>query len=366
MKTMNLLGTLLLFLFIIGFVECSDDEEKTDPSYHLKMSVSSCEVMQGSTVSINLIAHENTTVDITNPELADALYTWEGREDFWAVIKITGKQKGETGIIITDHETGESATITVKVTEYPMPRLAVKKPEVNLLEMMDFYLYNDDSMPITMGDLSSVCDSIVWSVKGESGTMRVFEQESGENWHKEHLTMGWGHCFRFPGKHVTYLIAWKDNKELFRDQLDVTVTNGKDFLAYNWDDITKNSQAWTSYMDVLKSSPNLITTYGLIDFVPYVETRVFGSDFDESFKILYDYFCELYSQPTYEAPEDKSIFTQYEQLFSEQKKYPGEYPCAIWSTERTNLVLLMLDDNQDGPAYVVYAEPKKQSSITAI
>lgn len=69
MKTMNRLGTLLLFLFIIGFVGCSDDEEKTDPSYHLKLSVSSCDVMQGSTVFINLChlvyrTDQSRTIDV--------------------------------------------------------------------------------------------------------------------------------------------------------------------------------------------------------------------------------------------------------------------------------------------------------------
>ena len=65
---------------------------------------------------------------LENPELIDAAYIWE-LDDYKAKIEIKGKQKGETDLVVTDHETGESATIKVKVTEYPMPRLAVKQPK---------------------------------------------------------------------------------------------------------------------------------------------------------------------------------------------------------------------------------------------
>ena len=67
-------------------------------------------------------------------------------------IKITGKRDGETDIIVTDHETGETATIKVEVTKAPMPHLALKKGNrKNVFDRMDFYLTNDGSQSITMG-----------------------------------------------------------------------------------------------------------------------------------------------------------------------------------------------------------------------
>lgn len=349
MKTKFFIGILVLFLSTINFISCNDDGDKTE--FHLELFKNSCEVMQLRTTSIHLIAHENTTLDIASPELIDAVYKWGSYEGFTAIIEITGKQKGETSIVVTDNVTGESATIKVKVTEYPMPRLAVKQPKGNIFDIMSFYLDNESSEPI-FNELSSVCDSIVWTVKGQKGSYRVFDYNVNES----HLVRDWGHCFIFPGEYETYLTVWKDNKEIFRDQLDISVTDDKDFLAYDWKDITKTSQAWTAYVDVLDSSPGLMTSYNLNGTVPSVEV-VLWSDRNQSYDILYSYFSKLYSAPAYEDHKEKQkMFQLYDELFSGQKKYPHEYPCAIWVTEHANIVLLMLD-GLDAFKYVVYAEP---------
>lgn len=357
METRKLFGVLLLFLCTISFVSCSDDDKQ---EYNLELSRNSCEVMQGYSITIDLTAHENTTLNIGNPELIDAVYTW-GLGGYKAKIEIKGKQKGETDLVVIDHETGESATIKVKVTEYPMPRLAVKQSEGNILDVMNFYLYNEDSKTINANNLSAVCDSIVWTVDGMNGSFRVFEYKEGDSWVGNHLTLEWDHCFKYPGEYTTNLTAWKDNKEIFRNQLSITVTDGKDFLAYNWSDIAKDSQAWHTYVDVLKSGPDLMSTYGLGGAVPFVEVRIFNSDMIQSYHMLYDYFCKLYSVPKYEDKTEKQKMWQlYGELFSEQKKYPNAYPVAIWVAKRANIVLLLLDESTENPGYVVYAEPNRQ------
>ncbi|MEG2067669.1 MAG: hypothetical protein RRZ65_08535 [Tannerellaceae bacterium] len=349
-------SVLLLFLCVIGFISCSDDDD--NPAYHLRLSENSCEVMQGRSVAIDLFTHENTTMDVANSDLIDVLYTWAGSNK--AKIEIKGKQKGETDILVTDHETGESATIKVKVTEFPMPRLAVEKPKGNIFDVMNFYLDNG-SQSINSNDLSAVCDSIVWTVDGLNGSFRVFEHGEGEGWAGSHLTLSWGHCFKYPGEYKTYLTAWKDNKSIFRHQLDISAADGKDFLVYKWSDIIKDSQAWGSYVDVLKSSPDLMTTYGLNGTVPFAEVRLFGGDWGQSYRALYDYFCKLYSAPTYIDEKDKKMWKLYDELFSEQKEYPAAYPVAIWVTERANIVLLLLDEATEYPGYLVYAEPNNPS-----
>lgn len=355
MKTKNLFG-LLLFICTISFV-CCNDEDNTEPAYRLELSENTCEVMQGRSSSINLISNENTTLDIADPELIDAAYIWGSHDNFTAAIEITGKQKGETSIIVTDHETGESATIKVKVTEYPMPRIAVKQSKGNIFDFMDFYIYNEGTQPILLKELDAVCDSIVWTVKGQNGSYQVFYHKADEGYHEDHLSMGWGHCFKFPGEYEAYLTAWKENKVVSRDSLDITITDDKDFLGYNWTDITKTSQAWTSYADVLGSSLALMVTSDLNGTVPSVEVRVFNEDNIQNYNELYNYFCKLYSQPTYDDQKEKQkIFKLYDELFSEQKKYPSDYPCAIWVTERVNFVLLMLED---GSQYAIYAEPAR-------
>lgn len=227
---------------------------------------------------------------------------------------------------------------------------------------MDFYLTNDGSQSITMGLLSEVCDSIVWTVNGQKGSYRLYERESGEGVVKSHLVMEWGHCFIFPGDYETCLTAWKDNKVLYQDILSVTIINDKDFLGFNWKDVTNTSQAWTSYVDVIGSNPDLMTTYRFNAGVPSVEVAYFNVTSDkylsQSYDVLYNYFCSFYSQPTYEDKKDKQkIFRLYKELFSEQKIYPNAYPCAIWVTDNANVVLLL--DEDDSARYIVYAEPRQ-------
>ncbi|MEG1562679.1 MAG: hypothetical protein RR365_02990 [Bacteroides sp.] len=356
MKTKNFFGVFLIFLCTIGFISCSDD----DPKFHLELSKNSCEVMQGRSVAIELTTHENTTLEIENSDLIEVLYTW-GFGNFKAKIEIKGKQKGKTDIVVTDHETGESMTITVKVKEYPMPRLSVDHPKVNIFDRMDFYLSTEGSQSINASDLSAVCDSMVWTANGLKGSFRVFEHGEGEGWASSRLTLKWGHCFMYPGEYKTYLTAWKDNKAIYRHQLDISVANSKDFLTYNWSDITKDSQAWSTYADVFKSSPQLMITYGLGGTTPFVEVRLFSGSFAQRYQALYDYFSQLYFAPTYEdTTEKQKMWKLYDELFSTHKK--EGYPVAIWVTERANIILLMQDEAMDYSGYVIYAEPKKQES----
>lgn len=361
MKTKKLSKLLLLFLCTINLIGCNNEE--TESACHLELTVNSCKIILGGSESVKLTAHENTTLDITDGEVADAVYTWGGNTEYASDIKITGKRDGETDIIVTDHETGETATIKVEVTKAPMPHLVLKKGNrKNVFDRMDFYLTNDGSQSITMGLLSEVCDSIVWTVNGQKGSYRLYERESGEGVVKSHLVMEWGHCFIFPGDYETCLTAWKDNKVLYQDILSVTIINDKDFLGFNWKDVTNTSQAWTSYADVIGSNPDLMTTYRFNAGVPSVEVAYFNVTSDkylsQSYDVLYNYFCSFYSQPTYEDKKDKQkIFRLYKELFSEQKVYPNAYPCAIWVTDNANAVLLL--DEDDSARYIVYAEPRQ-------
>ena len=102
------LGSLLLSLFVVFSTSCSKNSDDNNPEYHLELSKNSCEVMQGRSVIVDLTAHENTTLDVKNSDLIDVLYTWEFGS-YKAKIEIKGKQKGETDIVVIDHETRQTA-----------------------------------------------------------------------------------------------------------------------------------------------------------------------------------------------------------------------------------------------------------------
>lgn len=352
MNIKNTFGILSFILFIIAFTGCNDDNNTEN---HMALPVNSCEVMQWQSTTINLTAHKNCSLDFDKPELIDATYIWDLGNNK-AKIEIKGKQVGETKLTITDHETGESATIMVKVIKYPMPQLGVKQSVGNIFDNMSFYLYMEDEQTINSNNLSNVCDSIVWTADGVKGSYRVYEHKEEDSKASNKLILKWDHCFKYPGEYKTHLTAWKDNRAIYNNQLDISIADRKDFLGYNWNEITKESQAWNTYVDVLKSSPDLMTTYGLSGTVPYVEMRVWNN-IGQSGQILYDYVCKFYSAPTYnDQIQKQDIFQRYDELFSKQKKY-NMYPIDIWVTKNANIVLLMQDESTENPGYVVYAEP---------
>lgn len=339
----------IAFVTISALVACNGEDEM---DFHLALSKPSCEVMEGQSIAVGLSAHENTTINITDPALIDAIYTW--RESETAIIEIKAKQKGETSIRVTDHETGETATLAVTVTEFPLPQLGARQTGGNIFDMMEFYLYNknDYSLSIDFNELAAVCDSIVWTVKGVEGSYKVFKHEKGDSYAEHHLTMKWSHCFMLPGEYETLLTAYKDGKAINSSKQNQTITDEKDFLAYNWNEITQSSQAWTGYVNVLNQN-GIHSCYKLNNGIPSVDLLSLEGD---GYNMLYGYLCKLYGQPPYNDKDDK-LRTLYGQLFSENKR--DGYPCAIWVTERAHIILLLADDGYDWQGYRVYAEPAK-------
>lgn len=347
----------LAFLVITYFTACNEEQE---PTFYLELTSTACEVMAGKEISIGLTAHENTILKIDNPSLIEANYTWGNYGSSIASIQITGNKKGTTSIRITDNETNETATLSVQVTEYPMPKLAATQATGNIFDPMRFHLVTGDRF-ISNSELAIVYDSIIWTIKDEPGSFPIFHKESGEGFQGLILTLEWMQCFTLPGIYETRLTAWKDNEVVGDDCIEVTIANEKDFLLFNWEEIKKNSQAWEGHVNVLDNSSELYTTYGLNGTVPFVKVQAINAGFNKSYTLLYNYLCRLYSQPTYEAKTEKQqMFTKYRELFSEQGEYPNGYPCAIWTTEYANIVLLMIDNDEFRDRYIIYAEPPRQ------
>lgn len=354
MKTRHLLNTILLcFAFTIGFSSCNNENEP-NITYQLKLSQTSCEIMQGNDVTISLTAHENTTIDIGNPELIHATYKWNINNN--SFIKITAQKAGETHITVTDHETGASATVEVKVIEYPMPTLISDNSEGNIFELMSLHLTSE--IPIVMDELVNVYDSLVWTVKGQEGSFKVFYHINEEDYHEESLTFEWGHCFQLPGNYETYLTAWKDNRIISSNQYNITIHNNKDFLNYNWEDITENSSNSQGYTDILGSNTEISTSFGLNNNIPFIKVSKIYDDLIPRHEDLYNLFSQLYGSPTYEEEiHGQDYMTElYNKLFSKQKSYPNDRPFAIWTTERANFVLLLHSTNWEA-MYIIYAEP---------
>lgn len=127
MNTKNLLGILLLFLCAIGLPACSDDDE-TKELTPLQIEKRSYEVRWGDSDDIGIYnGSGNISLKVQNTDIIEASY--KINEDygklilgganytFLGQIRVSGKQKGETSLTVTDNVTKETVELQIKVTD---------------------------------------------------------------------------------------------------------------------------------------------------------------------------------------------------------------------------------------------------------
>lgn len=57
-------------------------------------------MIRGSSVTIDLTAHENTTLDIKNSDIIDAVYTW-GFDEYKAKMRLKANRKVKPRLSVT-------------------------------------------------------------------------------------------------------------------------------------------------------------------------------------------------------------------------------------------------------------------------
>ncbi len=221
--------------------------------------------------------------------------------------------------------------------------------EENIFGLMQFGIYADRSFSLL--DLTQTYDSIVWTASGVKGRFRVLEH--GDS--RTRFTCEWSHHFFLPGEYETVLTGYKDHKAVSSDTVTIRISDSRDFLGYDWAEITASGKSSTGYVDVL-SDRGFTTHASLRDNVPSVTLFLWDQWFsEESVPILYDYMCSLYSTPAYDS-DDASLAQQYATLFTHNEA--DAYPLSIWITPAANVVLLKLGDGRLEPCrYEIRAEP---------
>lgn len=118
MKTKHLFWIFLL-ISVISFTNCDDDKSENNTPTPFRIDKQSYEVMQDGYVHI-YINNGSGKIDfsIGNPQIISASYQ-EGTSDnsCLGIIRIEGKQKGETKITLTDPVTHETEILQVKVID---------------------------------------------------------------------------------------------------------------------------------------------------------------------------------------------------------------------------------------------------------
>ena len=239
-------------------------------------------------------------------------------------------------------------------SEPKFPTLEIKGASLNthtanIFEPVHFYLEGDDYMNWS---LSQLCDSLVFSVMGENESRKVYYDEKG---HSE-LIVGWDHYFYLPKGCICSIQAYKDNDVIYTDAIEVNLTNDRDFLMYDWDDISDAAIGTVPYNNFIIPELCLISRTGFVGEVPYaIVTMDNGMNVEGVKAWLYDYVVKLYKEPLYSESEE--VKAKYNELFASADV--KDTPLYIWQDSKSVVALIQYDYGEGRWIYYIKAEPVK-------
>ena len=195
--------------------------------------------------------------------------------------------------------------------------------EANIFDPVHFYLDGDEYM---QENLRELCDSLVFDIMGsKDGTAKVYYQKTGE----AKLTSSWVHRFYIPMSAMCRIQGYKNGEIVYTDSKQIKLHNNKDFLMYNWNEITQNSSSSIGYVNFLNPSLEIISTHYINQNTPVAKISI--PDYPAEDQWLYEYMCQVYnSSPLYD--ENTGVAEKYSELFvgtdnRETVKY-------IWVTDK--------------------------------
>ena len=221
----------------------------------------------------------------------------------------------------------------------------------NIFEPVHFYLDGNDYM---QQDLRKLCDSLVFDIPYSKGThlsRKIYFHEVG----RTQLISGWDHRFILPMGGLCRIKAYKNGDVVYSDAISVSLTNDKDFLMYNWNEISENSDNSIVYVNFVDEKHEFASTHYIVSEIPIAKVWLSKSA-DDTLEWLYEYLYKLYKKPLYSS--ESEIQEQYGKLFTDIDK--REAPQYIWKTDSSCIALIhWYDSDEDITKYYIKAEPIK-------
>lgn len=233
--------------------------------------------------------------------------------------------------------------------------LKSKKDEYGIFEVAQFALFTKDIPQSTLTFIENF-DSIVWNIKGfNSPSFIVFNYVPS----KTYIAFTWSQNFFLPGDYISFLSGYKGGKVIDTDSISFKVYNKRDFLCFNWKEITESDKITTGYHDNFLShtfSTRKIMQGNTPSVYLYCRLERSNDLEDNTKQLLFEQISSLYGQPTFSDNNSEILSAQYNQLFSYKEK--DIEPKYIWKTNKSNIVLLAdYDEIDETFNYFVYAEP---------
>lgn len=166
--------------------------------------------------------------------------------------------------------------------------------------------------------LSEVYDSIVWKSSHSPNSFKVFSHSNYARY-VETTFFKWAHVYYSPGTYKTYLLGYKNNEIIYSsDTISIDITNKKDFLAFNWKDVTDSSfiTGYANNLDEYHLSTQTHIHQGIPSVVLYARSEKYEKGGSiKSKQILYDYINSFFSLPNYTATSDESLRKEFSTIF---------------------------------------------------
>lgn len=229
-------------------------------------------------------------------------------------------------ISVLEESPVEFPTLEVK----DLTQIELNGYKANIFEPVHFYLNGNEHM---QEDLRELCDSLVFDVMGRNdGTAKVYYHKTGE----AKLISGWDHRFYFPINAMCRIQAYKNGKVVYTHSKQIQLHNDKDFLMYNWNEITQNAPNNIGYVNFLNPKLEIISTHYITQNTPVAKMTLSEYSGDTG-KWLSDYINKLYKNAAV-YDKESGVTEKFKELFVSPDN--RETPQYIWVTDKSAIALV--------------------------
>ncbi|MFL9832732.1 hypothetical protein [Chryseobacterium terrae] len=238
-------------------------------------------------------------------------------------------------------------------------KITANQNEGNIFESFIFRL-EQKNQSFYYGELSNHLDSLVFKISDYKKTRKLFVNYSNGN----SGTTQFNHNFYFPGNYNASILGYKNGKIIYKDAIDLKVTDNKDFFVTNWNNFTANLPQ--GYFNALadnrllfqnryeNNNPYVNMMVSWDNYITYTSDQIQKMDKD----VLNNFIVKYYQQPQYteSSPIIKDVYNQ-----NFKKILKNDIPVSIWLTAKNNIALIKEYSvtYPDQPfTYKIIAEPK--------
>lgn len=238
-------------------------------------------------------------------------------------------------------------------TDEMMPSHTLEKSQANIFEPVRIDMHKcDEANSLWWYKSKGVCDSLVWSIRGFEDTKIIMEDG--------YESIYFGHLFTHPGELESVLSAYKDGKVVYEDVQNITVTNEKDFLMFDWEDIISGTAEGGSYHNAFDDNRWFSSGVSCKDGNPVVifnwNNWVNHSE-EENRRILREYISHIYGEPVY--TEKSEVEAKWAGLFV--RRDDSYRPECIWMTETSAVALFYVyNELTETGDWKIIAEPLRK------